>query len=114
MKNLLKFTTLFVMFFLLSCSSNSDDDDLIENPPAAITYSNSISAIMSGNCTGCHGSTPSNGAPMSLTSFANVKSAVETRGLIGLIENGTMPPNGNLSAAEIQNIKTWQTNNFPE
>ncbi|REE83119.1 hypothetical protein BX611_0399 [Lutibacter oceani] len=115
MKKLLALTGLFLLFIFTSCSSNSDDDDITIDPPTStITYTNTISAIISGNCTGCHGSTPTNNAPMSLTSYADVKSAIETRGLIGRIENGTMPPNGNLTATQIQNIKTWQANGFPQ
>ncbi|MDO9038696.1 MAG: hypothetical protein Q7U59_10165 [Lutibacter sp.] len=116
MKNLLTITGMFLMLFAVSCSSGSDDDDPILNPPpTTITYTNTISAIVNGNCTGCHGSTPTNGAPMSLTTYANVKDAVTSRGLISQIESGNMPKNGTkLSAAQIQNFKTWQTNDFPQ
>lgn len=115
MKNLLTFTSLFLIVLLASCSSNSDDSPINDPPPATITYANTISAIISGNCLGCHGSTPSNGAPMSLTTYANVKDAVTSRGLISQIETGNMPKNGTkLSAAQIQNFKTWQTNDFPQ
>jgi hypothetical protein len=52
---------------------------------------------------------------MSLTTYANVKDAVTSRGLISQIETGNMPKNGTkLSAAQIQNFKTWQTNGFPQ
>jgi mono/diheme cytochrome c family protein len=117
MKNLLMFTSMFLTLFIVSCSSGSDDDDdPIINPPATtITYTNTISAIVNGNCTGCHGSTPTNGAPMSLTTYNNVKDAVVNRGLINQIETGNMPKNGtDLTATQIQNFKTWQTNGFPQ
>lgn len=116
MKNLLTITSMFLMLIMVSCSSGSDDDDPILNPPeSSITYGNTISVIVNGNCTGCHGSTPTNGAPMSLTTYNNVKDAVENRGLINQIETGNMPKNGtNLSATQIQNFKTWQTNGFPQ
>ena len=79
----------------------------------APTYTADIAPIMSSRCTNCHGSTPSNGAPMSLTTLANVKDAVENRGLLGRVENGTMPPSGSdLTAAQIQAIKDWQSNGF--
>jgi len=116
MKNLLTITGMFLMFFIVSCSSGSDDDDPILNPPpTSITYANTISTIVSGHCTGCHGSPTSNGAPMSLTTYNSVKEAVENRGLINKIETGVMPKTGAmLSATQIQNFKTWQTNGFPQ
>ncbi|KUO67833.1 MAG: hypothetical protein APF83_10600 [Lutibacter sp. BRH_c52] len=117
MKNLLKITSLFLMLSIVSCSSGSDDDDdpIINPPPTSITYTNTISAIVNGKCTGCHGNPPSNGAPMSLTTYTDVKEAVETRGLINQIETGNMPKTGSaLTATQIQNFKTWQTNGFPQ
>lgn len=116
MKNQLTITGMFLMLFMVSCSSGSDDDDPIINPPpTTITYANTISAIISGHCTGCHGNPTSNGAPMSLTTYASVKEAVENRGLINKIETGAMPKTGGmLSATQIQNFKTWQTNGFPQ
>ncbi|WP_299523525.1 cytochrome c [uncultured Lutibacter sp.] len=115
MKHFLRLTGLFMMLFIASCSSNSDDDDIIvDNPTSTITYTNTINSIISGNCLGCHGTTPSNGAPMSLSTYNNVKDAVTGRNLIARVENGTMPPNGNLTATQIQNLKTWQTNGFPQ
>jgi mono/diheme cytochrome c family protein len=116
MKNLLMFTGLFLIFLVTSCSGGGDDDSPIIDPtPTTITYTNTISAIVNGNCTGCHGSTPTNGAPMSLTTYNNVKDAVVSRGLINQIETGNMPKNAtDLTATQIQNFKTWQTNGFPQ
>lgn len=115
MKKLLFLTSLFLILFVVSCSSDSDDDDIIIDPPTpTITYTNTIKSIMSGNCTGCHGNPPTNNAPMPLTTYANVKDATENGNLITRIENGTMPPNGNLTAAQISNIKTWKANGYLE
>jgi len=113
MKKLILLAGVLLMFFSVSCSSDSDDDDIID-PPTTITYTNTIRGIVSGNCNSCHGSTPTNGAPMSLTTYDNVKESVQNRNLITRIENGTMPPNGNLSAAQIQSFKTWQSEGFVE
>jgi len=51
---------------------------------------------------------------MSLLTRATVQEAVENRGLIGRVENGSMPPGAapDLTAAQVQAIKDWQTNNF--
>ena len=114
MKKLLLLTSLVLMFIFVSCSSNSEED-LLGDSDTNITYNNTISIIVSGNCFNCHGSTPANGAPMSLSTYTNVKDAVTGRGLIGRIESGSMPQNAaKLSAANIQAFKDWQTNGFPQ
>lgn len=115
MKKLILLTGVLFIFLLTSCSSDSDDDGgIIVPPPTTITYTNTISGIVSVNCTSCHGNPPTNNAPMSLTTYDDVKNAVLNRGLITRIENGTMPPTGNLSASQIQNFKTWQQGGFIE
>lgn len=115
MKNLQMFIGLFLIFLIVSCSNGGDDSPIIDPTPTTITYTNTISGIVSSRCTSCHGSPPSNGAPMSLTTYNNVKDAVTSRGLITQIESGNMPKNGTmLSTTQIQNFKTWQANNFPE
>ena len=56
-----------------------------------------------------------NSAPMFLTTYTEVKSAVQTRGLIGQVESGNMPQTGtNLTNAQVQAIKDWQTGGFLE
>ena len=112
MSSLTLLTSLMILFIVGSCSSDGDDDSPIINPTTDVTYAKTIKTIMDNNCNSCHGSTTSNGAPMSLTTLSEVRSAIESRNLIGRVENGTMPPNGALSAAQVQNIKTWQTNGF--
>jgi len=117
MKKLLALSCLFLMFSIVSCSSDSDDDNLGNTPPpnTSITYTNTIKSIMTGNCTGCHGNPTTNNAPMSLTTYTNVKDATENRGLIAQIESGNMPKNGTkLSSTQIANIKTWKANGYLE
>jgi hypothetical protein len=117
MKNLLMLTGLFLIFFIVSCSNGGDDSPVIDPTPTPtnITYANTISGIVSSRCTSCHGSPPTNDAPMSLSTYNNVKDAVTSRGLINQIESGNMPKNGTkLSATQIQNFKTWQANGFPQ
>lgn len=98
---------------LLTYSCSSDDDDNVTSPPdTAVTYTNTIKAIMDANCNNCHGDPTSNSAPMSLTTSALVENAITNRNLIVRVENGTMPPTGNLSASQIQSIKDWQAGGF--
>lgn len=100
---------MLLIFVVTSCSSDSDD---MTNPIEDVTYSGTVKNIIDGNCLGCHTEPPVNGAPMSLVTYQNVKDAVTGRGLIGRVENGTMPPNGTLSAAQVQAIKDWESGGF--
>jgi len=79
------------------------------------TYTINIAPIINGNCLNCHQSPPINSAPMSLTTYTDVKNAVQTRGLIGRVENGSMPKNGTpLTTEQIQLIKDWMAGGFIE
>jgi uncharacterized membrane protein len=91
---------------LLNCSSS---DDPITNPTGKITYNANIKSIINNNCTSCHGSPTTNGAPMSLTTYSLVKSAVETRGLIDRINNTSnpMPQSGLMTQATRDLIQQW-------
>jgi hypothetical protein len=52
---------------------------------------------------------------MSLTTYDNVKEAVQNRNLIGRVEDGTMPLTGSrLSTAQVTAIKNWQADGFVE
>ena len=104
-------------FFISSCSNDSDNDVGPNDPPPTnnVTYAN-VAPIMSGNCYPCHAN-PRTGdpGPMSLTTLAEVKSAIETRSLIGQIENGTMPKNASmLSNNQIKTIKDWRDGGFKQ
>lgn len=115
-----KFILPSVMAFALlisSCSNDSDDDVGPNDPPPNnnVTYANSVKSIIDNSCLNCHGNPPTNNAPMALTTYDNVKEAVENRGLIGRVENGTMPPTGsNLTNSQVQAIKDWQTGGFKQ
>lgn len=123
----LQFSSLIVLtLFLNSCSSGGDSDSNPNpnpNPdpnPTTLTYTNTISSIISTNCISCHGSTPTNGAPISLDTYAKVKAAVQNNGLISRISqaqgtSGMMPKDGTrLPQATIDKFTTWQNNGFLE
>jgi len=101
------------MVIFTSCSSDSDDP-MDEVQPTVVTYTNSVKNIINGNCTNCHGNPTSNNAPSSLNTYDLVKTAVESKNLIGRIESGVMPPNGSLSTSQITAIKNWQAGGFIE
>lgn len=112
MKKLLILSILLLIFIISSCASGSDDV-IIEPPIDDVTYTGNIKTIIDSKCLFCHTSPPVNNAPMSLTTYDEVKSAVMTRGLIGRVESGSMPPTGtDLTAAQVQAIKDWQTGGY--
>ena len=114
MKKLIILPILLLLFIITSCSSGSEDEVIIKPPVNNnVTYAGMIKAIIDGNCLDCHTDPLANGAPMPLITLANVQEAVQNRGLIGRVENGSMPPVGNdLSAAQVQAIKDWQAGGF--
>jgi mono/diheme cytochrome c family protein len=116
MKKLETLAILITLLVFISCSSDSLDDNPNTDPPTTIvTYDGTIKAIIDGKCLGCHTNPPTNGAPMPLTTYENVKDAVTSRGLIGKVESGAMPPVGSdLTDAQVQQIKDWQTGGFKE
>ena len=103
--------------FLIACSNDSEDD-LTEpiNSEGPVTYVGDVQSIMSNNCTSCHGSPTSNGAPMPLTTFSEVVNAVNTRGLIGRMDatTNTMPPSGKLPQTIVDVVKQWETDGLLE
>lgn len=107
---------------ILGCSSGGDDPgDSNNNPdpdpnPNAITYNGNIASIISGNCTSCHGSTPSNGATFSLTTYNAVKSRVNT--IITRVNSSSNPmppaPNSPLSSSQKDLIQQWKDDGLLE
>ncbi len=121
MKKIVLFTLFVAVMSISGCSSGSNDTGiLVDNTTDATTYTNTIESIIDSNCLNCHTNPPTNGAPMSLTTYDDVKNAVQSRGLISRIElsvgtTGVMPPSGStLSTANIQAIKDWQLDGFPQ
>lgn len=109
---------LFTVAIITSCSNNSPADLEEASTLTNFTYQNSVKAIIDNNCAGCHGTVPTAGSPMSLTTYDNVKEAVLNRGLI----NRLNLPEGNilkmplgapkLSQSQIDAVTKWQIQNF--
>ena len=111
MKKIKILTALIILTVFISCSSDSADDMGPSADP--VTYSGTVKGIIDGKCVGCHANPPTNNAPMALVTYDNVKDAVTDRGLIGRVEDGSMPPAGtDLTSAQIQFIKDWQAGGF--
>ncbi|GEL12270.1 hypothetical protein SAMN05192550_3159 [Flavobacterium glycines] len=122
MRTIFKLYSATLLLVMSSCSSggdsNSDPDP--DPTPTTITYTNTISSIISANCISCHASTPTNGATISLNTYAKVKTAVESNGLIDRISlpqgnTSMMPKDGTrLPQATIDKFTNWKNNGYPE
>lgn len=120
MKNYSKvLVILFICSSFFSCSNDSSDD-LAPPPEDEVTYTENIKAIMDSRCNSCHDNPPTNGAPVSLSTYDEVKNETQNGELIDRIERtqgtaGVMPPAGNtLSSSQIQMIKDWMVEGYKE
>lgn len=111
---------LLLLFLVTACTTDSTNDLIEPIDVDIVSYTEQIQAIMGNNCTSCHGTTPTNGAPMSLSNYDDVKDAVLNRNLIGRIsleigESGFMPLGGSkLPQPTIDLITQWQTDGFQQ
>jgi len=88
------------------------------NPTTSITYSKDVKSIIDANCISCHASGRS-AAFRPLTTYAQVKAAVENSGLLNRIQlqsgqQGLMPQGGRMSQANIDLIVKWNTDGLKE
>jgi hypothetical protein len=107
----------FVAAALLFNCSNNSNDDLIPTPdpdPTIITYDGTVKAIIDNNCTQCHGSPTSNGAPISFITYTQVKNGVDN--IISRMNNTTnpMPQSGLLPLATRNLIQQWKDDGLLE
>jgi hypothetical protein len=87
-----KFLLLCGILTLTSCSYESTLD-LIDVPfVETVTYTNDVKPIIDGSCVGCHGNPLINGAPMSLTTYENVKQFVQNEKIINRISRDINDP----------------------
>ncbi|MDX2362357.1 MAG: cytochrome c [Crocinitomicaceae bacterium] len=105
---------LLIAFLLLWVNFSCEKDELltVECDGSSPTYDADISLIIQQNCVQCHGSGSSNG---SFTTFAGI-STVTSNGKFEqeVLNNQTMPQNGTLSQDQLNKIKCWVENGFPE
>ncbi|UKM64696.1 hypothetical protein GSB9_01253 [Flavobacteriaceae bacterium GSB9] len=113
---------LALTLFAFNCSSSSEDDmtsqpdpDPDPTPSEKVTYEADIKSIISNNCISCHGTTLTNNAPMSLTTYSQVSSYID--GILDRINRtgaGKMPVNGSLSTTEKNLIQQWKDDGLLE
>ena len=120
-KNTYLICVLFLGTVLVSGCSNDSASDLSGSGNIdQVTYTNTVKRIIDNNCISCHAATTINGAPMSLTTYENVKQAVQNRGLLDRIsraqgEPGMMPNGGTrLPQAIIDKVFTWSAQGLNE
>lgn len=121
MKFKVLFSTISIATIFISCT-NESVDDLIDDTviTGQIKYNQNVKSIIDNNCISCHGTVPSNGAPMALVTYAQVKNAVENRGLLDRIQrqngDGLLMPQGGprLPQNIIDVFMQWNTNGLQE
>ena len=107
------------LFSLFSCSNDSESDLTIPTP-ILVKYTSDVRPIIQANCIPCHTDPPVNGAPMRLTTYDDVKYAINNRGLLDRISRpqgapGMMPNGGTrLPQSSIDLITKWKTDGFVE
>lgn len=107
---------------LASCTNDSTDDLILPPPPPEqiITYTNDVKPIIDNNCLFCHTNPPQNGAPIPLTNYEFVKTAVQNHGLLDRISRqqgapGMMPFGGTrLPESAINIVVRWQQQGLQE
>lgn len=108
-------------FLIVGCTTSTYDDiEVIQDPPPEVVTFRDVADIFENNCTVCHSNPPQNGAPMPLTNYAEIKDAVENRGLLDRIsreegEQGLMPFGGpRLPQQQIDLITQWSLDGLLE
>lgn len=113
---------LAVFTSILMACTNDNPETLMDNKPIGgiVTYKQNVKSIIDNNCISCHGTTPTNGAPMSLVTYIQVKNAIENRGLLNRISlnngNSLLMPQGGprLPQATIDIVAQWQEDGLLE
>lgn len=106
---------LLFSLLMFNCTSaileDEDSGPIIET----VKYNDDVKNITSANCVSCHGgSSPQAG--LDLTTYVNVRFAVENRGLLNRINNQSnpMPPSGLLPASTRAVIEQWKEDGYLE
>ncbi|MFC6999137.1 hypothetical protein [Rufibacter roseus] len=117
----LKFIVLSIALPLLAaCASDKEEDVKPTTPPtnqpppcvtSSVTYSNTISSIMSSSCNSCHNTSVASGGVV-LDTYAGVRAQALNGKLVGVITHAAgfpaMPQGGaKLSDCNIAKIRKW-------
>lgn len=124
-----KAIALTILLAALTSCGDSDTIQDIETPPpgtgtpdtdptTTISYTKNVKSIVDANCISCHSSGKS-AAFRPLTTYAEVKAAVENTNLLSRIQlqsgqQGLMPQGGRMSQTNIDLIVKWNTDGLKE
>ena len=113
-KNLIFVLAFVVLTFNCSTSSNDDLSNPDPDTSGKITYNSNVKAIMTSNCTSCHGNPPTQNAPFSLTTYNSVKSRVNS--IISRVNSSSnpMPPSGLMPQSTRDIIQKWKDDGLLE
>lgn len=106
-----KILAIAVTVIMFSCSS--DDESTTPTPPETqgkITYNKHIKPAIDANCISCHGNPTTNGAPVSLTTYSEVKAVASSIAAAISKQAGepkAMPPSGRLPQSTIDAVQKW-------
>ncbi|MDQ3234327.1 MAG: hypothetical protein M3Q07_21170 [Pseudobdellovibrionaceae bacterium] len=81
-------------------------------PVNNVTYTKDIKPLIAEHCSSCHRA--NNNPRLDLSTYAQVKSASELKGLIGRVLSGAMPPSGALANEPKKLFSAWSQAGFPE
>ena len=117
-----KKVSLYILISLVTFScTNVTENDLVATTelPNIVTYNNHVKSIIDNNCIVCHSNPPINDAPMSLTTYQNIKSAIMNSDLINRISSqdlGFVMPFGGprLPQHLIDIVIKWEIDGFLE
>lgn len=113
MKSIRFFLIISFVYSIISCGSSTYED--IAAKPENITYSNAVKPIIDNNCISCHGDL-GNQFPK-LDTYTQVKDATETGDVLCRIDDqscgSVMPQGGRMTQTNINIIKKWAENKFP-
>lgn len=103
-----------IYLLLASCSKNQAEELAPEQPePQKVTYNNFAQALFQTRCSGCHAPGNPAAAAFTFNGYTSVTANAE-RIRQAVIVTKRMPPNGSLSAAELQSLSKWFEDGMPE
>ncbi|MBE14725.1 MAG: c-type cytochrome domain-containing protein [Dokdonia sp.] len=87
---------------------DEDPDSQEEGTADAVTYNNTVKAILDNACVQCHNATNANGG-VRLHNYANARAVADSGRMIARMTSSSspMPPSGNLPDPIIQDILDW-------
>ncbi len=109
-----------VYLTLASCTKRQADEIQPESPTVPgdpgteeVTYNNFAQALFQNRCSSCHAAGKSASGAFSFNGYGSVVANAE-RIRQAVIVTRRMPPNGSLSASELQKLSKWFEEGMPE